>query len=229
MRDGCEREEGGGGGGKEVREGAAVRGGGREGETGEEAQEAEDPETKRGRREDPGGVASTGGPSEHIAAVEGTSGASLPPTSDLATFALSPSVEPPTVSDPSSSDPVVGGASEEEDKVGGATGLWVELSTGKEPTGDQVMSGDLPGLVVTGCESRSSEDTTPEDSFRSALSTPDPSLNLRSTTDQSHSHTPVPEPHAGSGEQTERLSGEDTATSLPLHPRPSPQMVSGYS
>ena len=234
VQDGCKGEEGGSGERKEEGEGRGEveekRG---EGE-GSEVEEVEEggkgdvgaegegsTETKEGTEKpsDVVPVSGEGGPiqtSEHIAAVEDISGGTLPlTTSDPVTSPPPPTIQPPT---PSDIHPSTGGEVGEE-KLGGATGFWAESSTRKEVSGLATL-----GLAVTtGSEGRSSEDTTPEDSFRSALSTPDPSLNLRQPTNgQSDSQSPIPESHTAksgshspvpdSAQQTQPPSSQDPAT-----------------
>lgn len=224
IQDGCRREEEGSGKREEEGEG---RGGvegkegegkeveeGRKGDVGSEGEGST--ETKEGT-EKPSDVVSVSGEggqiqtAEHIAAVKDVNGETLPlTTSDPMTSPLLPTIQPPT---PSDVHPSTGG------EVGGATGFWAESSTRKEVSGLATL-----GLAITtGSEGRSSEDTTPEDSFRSALSTPDPSLNLRQPTNgQSDSQSPIPESHTAesgshspvpdSAQQTQLSSSQHPAT-----------------
>ena len=138
--------------------------------------------------EKPESVLSTGNEEREIgviAAVETSVAALSPATSDPATSHHHPS----TNNDPSSShNQAVGVASKQE--VGVAKELWAESSSVKQL---QVLAPcSTPDLVVTESSPVNSNSSTPEDSFRSALSTPDVSL---------YSHSPIPpETHtAGSG------------------------------
>ncbi|CAI8043671.1 hypothetical protein GBAR_LOCUS24219 [Geodia barretti] len=185
-------------------------------------------ENDEGNREtkDSGGVVSEKGgsieTSEHIAAVEDGSGVALPlTTSDPVTSISSPYIKLPTPDPPS--DREVGGFSE-EDKVGGTAGPWAaESSTENEELTGQVAESSIAtlGLTVTSSEARSSGDTTPEDSFHSALSTPiDTSLrqptnglpDSQSPVPEADSHSPIPDPDNSVPQHTPPLSSQDTST-----------------
>ena len=224
--DVCKREEEEEGEGEEKDGEREVKVGEERGGEGDEGEGrgGESDEGNRETKEGLGGVVSEKGgsieTSEHIAAVEDGSGAALPrTTSDPVTSLTSPYIKLPTPDPPSGRE--VGGVSD-DDKVGGAAGLWVaEHSTEEELTGQAAESSIATlGLTVTSSEARSSGDTSPEDSFRSALSTPvDTSLSLRQPTSDSQSpvpeadsHSPIPDPDNSVPQQTPPLSSQDTTT-----------------
>ena len=178
-----------------------------------EVEEGREGGNKKGSGEikDPRSIVSgNGGPTEHIAAVCDSTN-SDPVTSTVSLFIKLPTPDPPL------SGQEVGVVSKEE-KVG-----WAAVEWGTDPlTENESSNAATIGLAVMSTEARSSGETTPEDSFRSALSTPIDSLNLRPTTanDLSDSQSPIPAdsdshspiPDTNSSEICQQATSQTTAT-----------------